>query len=58
MSENKGNSRVLSRLGARELSAVELDNVGAGFVISNACTFDPKTCRMDLDCPVPIRCPI
>lgn len=57
MPENKENSRVLSRLGARELSAVELDNVGAGF-ISNACTFDPKTCHMDLDCPVPIRCPI
>ncbi|HEY6347812.1 MAG TPA: hypothetical protein VI636_00235 [Candidatus Angelobacter sp.] len=58
MPENKESSRVLSRLRARELSAVELDNVGAGFAISNACTFDPKTCHMDLDCPVPIRCPI
>ena len=57
MLENKESSRVLSRLNARFLSTAELDNVGAGFVVSNNnCTFDPKTCHMDNDCPVPIAC--
>lgn len=58
MLEKKGNSRVLSRLNARELSQAELDHVAAAFAITNNCTFDPKTCHMDFDCEPPIRCPL
>lgn len=49
MSENKGNSRVLSRFGARELSATEYDQIGGGFQ-TKPCTLNPKTCFIDGDC--------
>jgi hypothetical protein len=58
MPEYKENNRVLNRLGARELSVAEYEQVGGGFAITNACTFNPKTCKMDFDCEPPIRCPI
>lgn len=57
MSENKDNSRVLSRLRARELSVVEVQQVGGGFIITHACTFDFKTCTMDQDCEQIPSCP-
>ncbi|HEY6348217.1 MAG TPA: hypothetical protein VI636_02290 [Candidatus Angelobacter sp.] len=49
MPENKGNSRVLSRFGARELSITEYDQIGGGFQ-TKPCTLNPKTCFIDGDC--------
>ena len=49
MLKNKEDSRVLSRLGARELSPAEYDSIGAGFQ-TKPCTLNPKTCFIDGDC--------
>ena len=57
MSQPKEHSRVLGRLGARELTQQECEQAAGGIHTAN-CTFDPKTCRMDGDCEPPIRCPI
>lgn len=57
MFEDKENSRVLSRRGARVLNAKEYEEVGGGFSIGH-CTFNPVTCAMDGVCsPLP-RCPL
>jgi hypothetical protein len=55
MSKYHETHRVLSRLGARELTAQELNKVG-GALRTGLCTFDPKTCAMDGDCSPPPGC--
>ncbi len=56
MSQND-ERRVLNRLGARELTARECEQVSGALIIrTGVCTIDPKTCAMDGDCPVPIGC--
>ena len=57
MPENTEDTRVLSRLRARELSVAEMQQVGGGFIITHACTFDFKTCTMDQDCEQIPSCP-
>jgi hypothetical protein len=57
MSEQKEDIRVLSRLGARQLTEQEYGQVGGAARTGN-CTFNPKTCAMDGDCEPPIRCPL
>ena len=48
--------RVLCRIGARELTPVELEHVSGG-ITTSLCTFNPKACTYDGDCtPLP-RCP-
>lgn len=50
-------TRVLNRLGARQLTEQECAQVMGAFIIhTGVCTIDPKTCAMDGDCPVPIGC--
>jgi hypothetical protein len=49
MSNNHENSRVLGRLGARELTERELQLVNGG-IIRPRCTFDPVTCVTDGIC--------
>jgi hypothetical protein len=55
MSNFKGNDRVLSRRGARELTEQEIKQV-PGALNTGRCTFDPKTCAMDGDCSPPPAC--
>jgi hypothetical protein len=50
------NDRVLSRIGARELTEQEIDEVSGGLRIRPRCTFDPVTCVMDGICSPPIAC--
>ena len=57
MPENTQNHRVLSRSGARELSAVEVEQVSAGFKLTHVCTFDFTTCIADQDCETIPQCP-
>ncbi|HEY6347811.1 MAG TPA: hypothetical protein VI636_00230 [Candidatus Angelobacter sp.] len=57
MPGNTEDTRVLSRLRARELSVAEVQHVGGGFIITHACTFDFKTCTMDQDCEQIPSCP-
>ena len=56
MSNHKENDRVLSRLGARELSNQEIEEVSGGLKIRPRCTFDPVTCAMDGICSPPPAC--
>jgi hypothetical protein len=56
MSNQNQNDRVLSRMGARELTEQEIDEVSGGLIIRPRCTFDPKTCVMDGMCSPPIAC--
>jgi hypothetical protein len=47
---NDNNNRVLSRIGARELRAEELEQVSGGGVFhTNVITFNPKTGQRDGD---------
>jgi hypothetical protein len=50
MSNLQATNRVLSRVGARQLSDEELRQVAGGFVVSRlatgACFWDPATCRV------------
>lgn len=55
MTENQQNNRVLSRMGARELSPEQLEQVGGGFYFPR-CTFNPVTCAMDGICSPPPAC--
>jgi len=43
-------NRVLSRLGGRELSAAEYEQVAGGFIKTSPCTFNVKTLSFDGDC--------
>ena len=52
---NQQESRVLSRLGARELSPAETESVN-GAIYRPRCTFDPVTCVMDGVCSPPPAC--
>ena len=52
---NSKNDRVLSRMGARELTNLEMEEVSGG-IIRPRCTFDPKTCVMDGICTPPPAC--
>jgi hypothetical protein len=54
MSNNNDNNRVLGRLGARELSEQEVQQV-TGAIIRH-CTFNPLTCAMDGICSPPPAC--
>ena len=54
MTENSEN-RVLSRMGARQLSDAQLEQVGGGF-FRPRCTLDPVTCVMDGICSPPPAC--
>jgi len=56
MLERKENTRVLGRLGARELTRTEYEQVGGGFILRPRCTFDPVTCTMDGICSPPPAC--
>lgn len=47
---NNENDRVLSRMGARELSELETAEVSGGIIRFPRCTFDPKTCFIDGIC--------
>ena len=38
------NNRVLGRVGARELTEQEVEQVGGGFIYPPRCTFNPVTC--------------
>jgi hypothetical protein len=53
MPEYKEASRVLSRVGARELTQGEYEKVDGG-IKTIPCTFNPATLSMDGDCPPPI----
>lgn len=54
MLNKKEETRVLGRLGARELTESEYNYVGGSAVTGGPpCTFNPKTQSMDGDCPVP-----
>lgn len=55
MLNNEKTERVLSRMGARELSEQELEQVGGGFRYPR-CTFNPVTCVMDGICTPPPAC--
>lgn len=44
-----GSNRVLTRAGAREMSAEEVDLVSGGFVNTNVITFNPFTGARDGD---------
>jgi hypothetical protein len=55
MSQND-ERRVLNRMGARQLSDKECEQVRGAIIHTGVCTIDPKTCAMDNDCPVPIGC--
>ena len=46
------NNRVLSRLGARTLSAEEIQLVSGGFTTLTACTFDPELRSKDGDASI------
>jgi hypothetical protein len=48
--------RVLGRLGARELSEQEMEQVAGGFTFLPRCTFNPVTCAMDGVCSPPPAC--
>lgn len=54
MPEYKEASRVLSRVGARELTQEEYEKVDGG-IKTIPCTFNPTTLSMDGDCEPPIR---
>ncbi len=56
MSNHNENDRVLSRMGARELTEREIDEVSGGLIFRPRCTFDPKTCVMDGICSPPPAC--
>jgi bacteriocin-like protein len=56
MSKLQENGRVLSRLGARELTEKEMEQVSGGFTFLPRCTFDPVTCAMDGVCSPPPAC--
>ena len=57
MSNHNENDRVLSRVGARELTELELEEVSGGKkVFPRRCTLDPKTCAMDGICSPPPAC--
>ena len=50
-------NRVLGRMGAREMTGQETQQVSGGFIIIRPrCTFDPKTCAMDGICSPPPAC--
>ncbi|MBZ5522596.1 MAG: hypothetical protein LAP21_10195 [Acidobacteriia bacterium] len=55
MSNHQESNRVLSRLGARELTEQEINQVG-GALRTGLCTFNPVTCVMDGDCSPPPGC--
>lgn len=57
MLNHTADTRVLSRLHARELNTAEIEQVGGGFNMTHNCTFDFKTCTMDLDCEQIPSCP-
>jgi hypothetical protein len=44
---NQKENRVLSRLGARELSQLETESVSGGIVHRPVCTFISLTCQLD-----------
>ncbi len=52
---NSKNDRVLSRMGARELTNVEMEAVSGGIIFPR-CTFNPATCAMDGICSPPPAC--
>lgn len=56
MSKIENETRVLGRLGARELSEKEMDEVAGGFNFIPHCTFNPQTCAMDGVCSPPPAC--
>jgi hypothetical protein len=50
-------NRVLSRMGAREMTEQEIEQVAGGFIIIRPrCTFNPVTCAMDGICSPPPAC--
>jgi hypothetical protein len=55
MSKQEDN-RVLSRIGARELSEKETEQVSGAFIIRPRCTLNPVTCTMDGICSPPPDC--
>lgn len=58
MSNHNENDRVLSRMGARELTEQEIDEVSGGKrkIVRPRCTLDPVTCAMDGICSPPPSC--
>ena len=52
---NTKTDRVLGRMGARELTKLEMEAVSGGIIFPR-CTFDPKTCAMDGVCSPPPAC--
>ncbi len=53
---NSKYDRVLSRVGARELTNLEMEAVSGGIIFRPRCTFDPVTCFMDGVCSPPPAC--
>jgi hypothetical protein len=51
---NQHENRVLSRLGARELTQEETQSVNGA--LRPKCTWDPRTCQMDGQCSPPPSC--
>jgi hypothetical protein len=56
MSQQKEDGRVLSRMGARELTPQETEQVSGALVFRPRCTFDPVHCTMDGICSPPPAC--
>lgn len=57
MLNHTADTRVLSRLHARELSTAETEQVGGGFILTHVCTFNFVTCLPDQDCEQIPSCP-
>ena len=53
---NQKESRVLSRMAARELTKEEMECVGGALRFISKCTWDPRTCVMDGQCSPPPSC--
>ncbi|HXB20857.1 MAG TPA: hypothetical protein VNV88_05700 [Candidatus Solibacter sp.] len=59
MPNHNENDRVLSRMGARELTEQEIEEVSGGKrkgIVRPRCTLDPVTCAMDGICSPPPAC--
>lgn len=52
---NQQENRVLTRMGARELSQAETECIN-GAILRPRCTFNPVTCAMDGICSPPPAC--
>jgi hypothetical protein len=53
---NNEDARVLSRMGARELSPQETEQVSGSLIFRPRCTLNPITCAMDGICSPPPAC--